>query len=521
VRQRTIASWLLVIPLTLSLSLVGLPAAGQGQPRFEETAKEGTSAPTGIDIPVESPEGEVIDAGREAQPPGAVDQPLEAPLDPGSYMCGSGDVFELRCWGTQNLSIRLMADPEGNAFIPKVGKVRVAGKNLTSARADVLAAVRRYYPGLKADLALLRPRRFVVHLVGDVKRPGLYDASPLMRVSAMISQGGGATGSVRRVQIRRRGGQLATADLLLYERTGELRYNPYLLDGDVVQVPTPAVEVGISGPVRYPGRYELVGTRDMAELLELAGGLRSAAARTLPIQVMRRNRSERKTRIRLPLSPAGGAPSFALRDDDEVLVPSTGELERSIALVGAVVGADPADPATTVKRITYVEGDTVRSLIERAGGVTVSADLENSYIQRDGEKLRPLDLEGLLVHRDFSKDRAIRVGDTIVVPFRRASVLIEGAVVRAGTIQFNPRFGVREYLASAGGTTRYAQDEDEIRLFGADGKVRPFSPDLRVRPGDTIVVPERNFSRAEVVQLVMGGVGIALSAAALTYAATR
>jgi protein involved in polysaccharide export with SLBB domain len=100
-------------------------------------------------------------------------------------------------------------------------------------------------------------------------------------------------------------------------------------------------------------------------------------------------------------------------------------------------------------------------------------------------------------------------------------VLIEGAVVRAGTIQFNPRFGVREYLASAGGTTRYAQDEDEIRLFGADGKVRPFSPDLRVRPGDTIVVPERNFSRAEVVQLVMGGVGIALSAAALTYAATR
>lgn len=518
-RQRTIGSWLLVIQLSLSLPLVGLPAAAEGQPRFEETAKEGSAA--GIDIPVESPEEEVIDAGREARPPGAVDQPLEEPLDPGSYMCGSGDVFELRFWGTQNLSIRVIADPEGYAFIPKVGKVRVAGKSLTGARADVLGAVRRYYPGLKSDLALLRPRRFLVHLVGDVKKPGLYDANPRMRVSAVIGRGGGATGSVRRVEIRRRGGKLVTADLLLYERTGESRYNPFLLDGDVVRVPNPTVQVTILGPVHHPGRYELIGTRDMNEVLELAGGMRSGAARSLPIQVTRRNRRERKTRIKLPFSLTGRAPNFALQDDDEILIPSTGELERSIMLVGAVVGADPADPATTIKRIAYVEGDTVRSLIERAGGITVSADLENAYIRRAGEKLRAIDLEGLLVRRDFSKDRPVRVGDTIVVPFKRPSVLVEGAVVRAGSVQFNPRFGVREYLASAGGTTRYAQDEDEIRLFGADGKMREFAPDLKVKPGDTIVVPERNFSRAEVVQLVMSGVGIVLSAAALTYAATR
>ncbi len=51
--------------------------------------------------------------------------------------------------------------------------------------------------------------------------------------------------------------------------------------------------------------------------------------------------------------------------------------------------------------------------------------------------------------------------------------------------------------------------------------MRSFSDDLKVRPGDTIVVPERNFSRAEIVQLVMSGAGPVLSAAALTYAVSQ
>ena len=163
----------------------------------------------------------------------------------------------------------------------------------------------------------------------------------------------------------------------------------------------------------------------------------------------------------------------------------------------------------------------MRSLIERAGGVTVAADLRNAYVRRDGERLTRVDLERLLVQRDFRADRRVRIGDTIVVPFKRHSVVVEGAVIRAGAVQFNPRFGIHEYLASAGGASRYAQDEDEIKVFGADGKMRSFERDLRVAPGDTIVVPERNFSRSEVVQLVMSGAGLVLSAAALTYAVSR
>jgi protein involved in polysaccharide export with SLBB domain len=518
-RRRLIGSCARSLCITSFLTLAG-PAAAQ--PSFEAPRSADDSSGGGqIEIPVEDIQEEALNAGRRGGTMEPDDLPLEEPLDPASYVCGSGDSFELRFWGKQNLSIRVTADMEGYTFIPKVGKVRVAGKTLSVAREQVLRAVRRYYPGLNTDLSLLKPRVFLVHLAGDIKRPGAYRANPRLRLSAVIAKAGGPIGSMRRIQIRHRDHSTDTGDLLLYARTGDTRYNPYLLDGDVVHVPKPGMEAAIQGPVQNPGRYELVGTRDLAELMELSGGLRSSASRLLPITITRRDRNERRTTIKLRFGADGRPPRVALRDDDEVQIPGTGEMERSVILVGAVVGADPADPATTIKRMGFIEGDTVRSLLERAGGVTVAADLQGAYIRRDGERMQRLDLEALLVRRDFRKDRRVRIGDTIVVPFKRRSVLVEGAVVRAGSFQFNPHFGVREYLASAGGTTRYAQDDEDIRLIGTDGKMRSFSEDLKVIPGDTIVVPERNFSRAEVVQLVMGGVGLIVSGVALTYAVSR
>lgn len=526
-RRRSIGTILLAAQLSLAVPLMGLPARADAEPSFEAAQRAREKATSegedsgSVDVPIEATESEVMTVGREAGTQTSADLPLEEPLDPKQYVCGSGDRFELRFWGRQNLSVQMVADLEGNAFIPKVGKVHVAGKSLSDARARVLRAVRRYYPGLKTDLALIRPRAFMVHLVGDVKKPGLYRANPRMRVSAVLTAAGGPTGSVRRIQIRRRTGKVISADLLLYARTGDTALNPYLLDGDVVRIPKPGIEVVVSGPVRDPGRYELIAGEDTDELLALSGGLRSSTARSLPIRIVRRDRRERKTGLKLRFDARGRVPNTPLRDDDEVVFPSSGELERSVILVGAVVGADQADPGTTIKRQQYVEGDTVRTLIERAGGVTVSADLPNAYIKRDGARLRGVNLQKLLIERDFRADRKIQIGDTIVVPFKRRSIVVEGAVVRAGAFQYNPRYGIREYLASAGGTSRYAQDEDDIRVFSANGTMRAYDDVQHIAPGDTIVVPERNFTRSEIVQLVMSGAGLVLSAAALSYAVTR
>ena len=113
------------------------------------------------------------------------------------------------------------------------------------------------------------------------------------------------------------------------------------------------------------------------------------------------------------------------------------------------------------------------------------------------------------------------MGDTIVVPPMRHSILVEGAVSRAGLYTYNPTFSVPEYLAMAGGRTRSARDLDEIKLVEPNGKTQAYRTGMRLNPGDAILVPERNFTRAEVVQLSIAGAGVVLSAVALGLAVSR
>jgi protein involved in polysaccharide export with SLBB domain len=135
--------------------------------------------------------------------------------------------------------------------------------------------------------------------------------------------------------------------------------------------------------------------------------------------------------------------------------------------------------------------------------------------------LLPIDLEALLVRRDYSADKPISMGDVIVVPPMQYSVRVEGAIARAGLYPFNPKFGVAEYVATAGGRTRSARDIDETKLIERNGRTRSYSTSLRPSPGDSILVPERNFTRPEIVQIMLATAGLVLSGVALTIAATR
>jgi polysaccharide biosynthesis/export protein len=477
-------------------------------------------------IPVTMPNGtEVLGAEGTATSATADPISLEQPIDPAKYICGPGDTFELNFWGQQNFRLRIAANLEGRVFISKVGFVAVTGKTLTAVRKDVEKKVRGNYPGLNFELALVAPRSFLVHVVDNVKQPGSYPAHAVERVSTVLGRAGGTTGSRRRIAIKRSSGGSIVADLVMYEITGDTAYNPFVLDGDVISVPFPDVVVTISGAVRRPGSYELVKTKDLAELLELAGGFTSSVAKMLPIRLIRRNQQNQAGFVDLPFGESGAIPTQQLRDDEQVQVRGLDELQRTVLLIGAVVGADPVDSSTTTKRLQYVEGDTVLSLINRAGGIKAPGDLHRSYISRPRQgtvpEMIPIDLDALLVKRDMKADKPVAINDTIVVPPRQYSVLVQGAVNRGGLYPFNPQFGIPEYIAHAGGRTRTAQDIDDVKLIDWSGKTHKYRDGLKPLPGDAILVPERNFTRAEVVQVVIAGAGLILSGVAITLAATR
>ena len=172
------------------------------------------------------------------------------------------------------------------------------------------ASVARFFPKLDFGLTLVEPRTFIVQVVDDVVKPGPQPAKALDRVSTVIARAGGLgpNGSQRRIEIRRLDGTVLRADLLLYSLTGDVKHNPFVLDGDVVRVPFQNLVASIGGAVNRPGTFELVGTSDLAELVELAGGLAPGATRDLPVTIVRRIPGEKLKRLTFEFGTDGRFP---------------------------------------------------------------------------------------------------------------------------------------------------------------------------------------------------------------------
>ena len=101
----------------------------------------------------------------------------------------------------------------------------------------------------------------------------------------------------------------------------------------------------------------------------------------------------------------------------------------------------------------------------------------------------------------LTNNPTLRDGDTIVVP-RPAPVFVFGHVGRPGEYMIGKEATVRQVLSLAGGVSqRGAAGRIKIKRV-ADGTEQEIKVDLddRVRPGDTIIVPERVLLMSEILQ---------------------
>ena len=189
-----------------------------------------------------------------------------------------------------------------------------------------------------------------------------------------------------------------------------------------------------------------------------------------------------------------------LVSEDTVSIPAFSELQQSVTITGALAGVlagavtagkdtrgagggssgmatatVASDEASATRRVPFAQGDTVRSVLERVGGPGPLADLKGSYILRNADVI-PVDLYAIVMLRDFTADKPVELGDTLVLPFKRDSILIEGAVFKPGPYPYNPTYGVEQYLALAGGPNRFAQSVDDVYLVTPNGETKEFAP---------------------------------------------
>jgi protein involved in polysaccharide export with SLBB domain len=455
---------------------------------------------------------------------------LEGPVDASSYIVGPGDRLLVELWGLREQSSEIEVTAEGRLFVPRVGVFAAGGEKLATLRNSITVRLKDAFPNLHANVTLLRPRTFLVNVVGAVSRPGPYLASALTRVSALVPRALPLpNASTRRVEIRRRGraekGKII-ADLTAFTTFGDPSRDPTVLDGDTVYVPLRELDVEVTGAVKRPGHYELVGEGNIRELLELAGGLSNTAAVTLPIRLTSRESGDRLIVRSLPMA---SAPETVLHPGDTVHISGFADLSRTVVVEGAIVGTGqavssapvgerPPDALGTPNRdisvaMPFVEGDGVSDLVVKAGGLQAWADGQSAYLLRpvtSGQRKRiPVDV--LAINSRQVADVAIQPGDTLVIPSRRDAVVVGGAVQHPGLFPYSRNLHPPDYLTLAGGPTRTGQAGSAV-VLRRSGESKKIEDVTEIEPGDVISVPEAALSTAEWINIVLIAANLILTA---------
>ena len=307
---------------------------------------------------------------------------------------------------------------------------------------------------------------------------------------------------------------------------------------------SPQKTIRITGPVRYPGEYPLPASGQLSDAIFVAGGLRDSAS-LFNAEVARyttdKNGIGKTDILNVSLADAmAGNGNLALQSRDRILIKSIPEFAKTstIELKGEV--RYPGE-------YTFRDGETLKEVIERAGGLTDNAfpkgavftraklrELEAQRLREAEERLQG-DLLGVQLEGDsFGGQNAQRVdevkglledvqssrpvgrmvidlpqvladtgyqpirlqdGDTLTVPTIPQAVSVFGEVQFPTSHLYTAGLTVDDYLERSGGPTRQA-DQDRVYVVKADGSVMLpeksawfGSRSQQLQPGDTVIVP--------------------------------
>jgi protein involved in polysaccharide export with SLBB domain len=289
---------------------------------------------------------------------------LDVPVGP-DYVLGPGDELNISIWGGVAENLVRVVNRDGGVALPEAGLVQVAGLTMERAQAVIADALHSQYRNAHVVVTTGRLRTIRIFVVGDVQRPGSYEISSVASpVSALYAAGGPtAIGSLRILRHMRGEKLIGDIDLYDFMLHGLRDGHAQLQSGDTLLVPPVGPQVAIFGAVKRPAIYELRAEKNLAEVLENAGGVTVAAALT-HITVDRVVANEGRQEIGLnadvnenPAVTMGRLAQFAVKDGDRVHVASVlPTSERVVYLQGHV-----ARPGRIAYRDNMRISDVLRS----------------------------------------------------------------------------------------------------------------------------------------------------------------
>jgi len=405
--------------------------------------------------------------------------PMDLPVGP-DYVLGPGDSVSINLWGGVSQRLRRVVDGEGRIALPEAGFVQVSGRSLGDVQRLVQTSLQSQFRDVQADVSLARLRTIRIYVVGDVERAGAYDISSLSTPLNAVFMAGGPTsrGSLRTLR-HYRGNTLVQEvdvyDLLLHGiRNGVER----LQSGDTVLVPPLGGEITVEGMVRRPAIYELHGEKNLAEVLELSGGvLTTGTLRHIDVERVQAHESRTMLRLDVPEnnnqeSVTKALEGFAVQDGDKIKIsPILPYADKTVYLEGHVFRPG---------KYAFRDGMLITDLIKSYDDLLP----EPSKLHAEIVRLNPPDytpqviafnLDDALNASHSIKDQpvALKPFDTVRV-FSRFDfedppiITVTGEVRDPGDHLTNGAARVRDAVYLAGGLTSDAST-DSVQIFRRTG----------------------------------------------------
>lgn len=382
-------------------------------------------------------------------------EPNENQATPEDYKLGPGDEIIVDIWGENERSLRQEITPEGNIMIEQVGPVYLSGLTIKEADGKLRGLFGQLYAGVSGEnptseirITLGRLRTIQINVMGEVATPGTYRLSSFSTVFHALYRAGGVSriGGLRDIRVMRGGHEVASIDLYSYLLEGRREGDIRLEEGDAVVVSPYELLVEISGNVKRPMWYELKRGETLEHLIEYAGGFTGDAYRDELRIVRETGREYQLYNIR-----EGNFGSWTMEDGDAVTVGSVlDRFANRVEVRGKVF-----------REGMYELGDemhTVRSLVERAGGLKEDAFTARAQLFREREDLTPelvaIDLGDIL--RGRSSDVELRRNDVLFIPGihelqDRGPLTISGEVARPGVYPWAERTTIEDLVLQGGG----------------------------------------------------------------------
>jgi protein involved in polysaccharide export with SLBB domain len=258
------------------------------------------------------------------------------------YALGAGDQLLIRVWGSTSAEATVSIDRQGSISFPKLGTLKLAGVKAGQMDAIVKAFFSKFYKDIEVNVSLGKLRRITVFVVGQARNPGSYSLTGQSTLTSALFASGGpnASGSLRRLQLKRQGQTVAEFDLYNFLGSGDKSSDVKLQDGDVLFYPKAAGYMALLGKVNTPAVFEVKGDKNtLEEYISLAGGL-PVTADPRRATLDRIQPGSDQPRSIQDLSLAGVGQQTQVKNGDVLTVSAiVPELANAVTLRGAVAQA--------------------------------------------------------------------------------------------------------------------------------------------------------------------------------------